>query len=113
MSAFKFDFTHWSELAKNDPDAFEAQRSEVIEQAINEASPEKRQRLHGLQWRIDQVRQLARTPLSACMEMSQMMWDSVMGEYGLIDILQQPLDKQHGVKPRPGRGHVLTFPGRR
>jgi hypothetical protein len=112
MSAFEFDFTHWSELAINDPEAFEAERSEVIEQAINEASPEKRQRLHGLQWRIDQVRLLARTPLSACMEMSQMMWDSVMGEYGLIDILQQPLNQQHTNKPRPDHGHILPFPGR-
>lgn len=108
---FEFDFTHWSELARNDPDAFEARRREVIREAIDHAAPDKRQRLHGLQWRIDRMRELAASPLSACVQMSQMMWESLMGEHGLLETLQQPLAA--GSRPGPREpAKVIPLPRR-
>lgn len=83
-----FDFEHWSSLASQDPVAFEARRHELIEGVIRTAPPHRQPRLRGLQWRLDMVRQRSRTPLAACIRMSEMMWDSVLGEGGLRDALE-------------------------
>jgi hypothetical protein len=86
-STTEFNFDRWVELAKADPAAFEAWRSAWIEEAIASAPPDCRQRMRGLQFRIDLERRRARTPLKACIRLSQMMWQSVMGENGLMDAL--------------------------
>ena len=38
---------------------------------------EKRKRLQGLQWKVDQIRKLANTPMAACITISNMMRDSL------------------------------------
>jgi Protein of unknown function (DUF3135). len=85
----KMTFDEWSTLASSDSDAFEAQRAEVIEDAIRRAPEAKQDRLRRLQWRIDQVRRTSGTPLVACLRISGMMWDSVLGENGLIRALKK------------------------
>ena len=85
----RFDFDNWSILAKTDPDAFEARRADVIEEFISHAPPDRQMRLRRLQWRIDQVRRTSTTPLSACIRISRMMWDSVLGDGGLLETLKQ------------------------
>ena len=77
------DFDHWAELAVTDSDAFEARRSHLIEAFISSVPEERQPRLRRLQWRIDQIRRTARTPLASCIRISRMMWDSVLGEGGL------------------------------
>ena len=81
------DFDNWSELAKSDPEAFEARRAEVIEQIIQGMPAHKQQRMRCLQWKIDQVRAQAGNPLSACITLSEMMWDSLAGPGGLRETL--------------------------
>ena len=90
QSAFDWDinFDTWSELANTDPDAFERQRTDLVDSVIELSNKERQQRLRRLQWRIDQVRARAPTPLAACIRLSSMMWDSVMGEGGLHETLQ-------------------------
>jgi hypothetical protein len=83
------DFDNWSELAKSDPEAFEARRAEVIEQIIQGIPAHKQQRMRCLQWRIDQVRAQADNPLSACIKLSEMMWDSLAGPGGLCEALER------------------------
>lgn len=73
---FPFDFEQWFELSKNDPESFELQRIQSIEEFIESVPEERRQRLRCLQWRIDQVRDRTSTPLEACVAISDMMWDS-------------------------------------
>jgi hypothetical protein len=83
-----FNFEEWASLAKNDPQAFEAKREEIIAQFIAGASPRMQSRLRGLQWRIDMDRRRASNPLSSCMQIFNQMWTSVYGERGLLDALQ-------------------------
>jgi hypothetical protein len=82
------DFDQWADLAKTDPAAFEARRAEVIEAAIQQMPSHKQHRMRCLQWKIDQVRGQASTPLAACIRLSEMMWDSMVGPGGLRDVLE-------------------------
>lgn len=106
--ATEFDFDHWAALARNNPARFERDRRAAIARLLRQVPPPRRQRLRGLQWRIDQVRCTARTPLAACIRLSQMMWDSVHGERGLAATLRQPASRA-----RQPAAQVLAFPGRR
>lgn len=85
------DFDSWfdtmMEMAQKDPEGFERLRQKMINDVIDDAPEDNRRRLIGLQWRVDQERRLAKTPLGACIRISNMMWDSVTGEGGLLEQL--------------------------
>jgi hypothetical protein len=81
--SFSFDFDEWSRLAKVDPSAFEARRLALIEEFLRQFPQPDQQRLRGLQFRIDMVRRRARTPMGACLKISSMMWESLLGSHGL------------------------------
>ncbi|MCP3868132.1 MAG: DUF3135 domain-containing protein [Gammaproteobacteria bacterium] len=87
------DFNRWSEMSKADPDLFEKMRLEAIEQAIAEASPENRERLRCLQWRIEQERRSSDSPMGACIRIYRMMWERVGGPGGLLECLRNPLEQ--------------------
>jgi len=93
-----FDFQEWARLAREDPDAFERERARLIGELIGAAPPEMRHRLEALQWRVEQVRRRSRTPLSACLKISAMMWERVTGQHGLLPHLRSLT----GAGPRPG-----------
>ncbi|NIR28135.1 MAG: DUF3135 domain-containing protein [Gammaproteobacteria bacterium] len=103
----QFDFDQWAALAEADPVAFERHRAETIDRAIRRAAPRRRQRLRGLQWRIDTVRRQARTPLAACIRLSDMMWASVLGPEGLLERLEG--GRQAPARPCGGC-RVIPFP---
>lgn len=88
----EFDFDEWVRLAKDDPDAYENKRAEMIQEVIDSASPEVKRRMQGLQWQIDQIRSTSTNPMSSCLKISQMMWDKVIGEDGLVDHMHQLSD---------------------
>jgi hypothetical protein len=90
QSAFDWDinFDEWAALAATDPEAFERQRASLVNQVLDHTPERRQERLRGLQWRIDRVRERSATPLAACIRISGMMWDSVMGEGGLVEVLQ-------------------------
>ena len=112
-----FDFEKWSRLASKDPEAFEQYRKRVINDFITELPKEKQQRMRCLQWRVDSVRRLSKTPMAACIEISRMMWDSIKGEHGLMDALHElqlacQFDGQYQPPSRsPDPENVLPFPG--
>jgi Protein of unknown function (DUF3135) len=85
----EFDFEEWVKLAKEDPDAFENKRQQTIQKLIDNSQPKIRKRMQGLQWQIDQIRSAADNPMASCLKISQMMWDSAVGDDGLVDHLQQ------------------------
>lgn len=76
LLSIEFNFKEWSELAQSDPDSFEARRSRVINEAIRRVPADRQQMLRGLQWKVDRVRELKRTPLAACIAITDMMWDT-------------------------------------
>ena len=82
------DFDHWSAIASTDPERFEQMRQAVIDEVISRAPERQQQRLRCLQWRIDQERRLAHTPLAACIRISNMMWEHVTSPGGLINALK-------------------------
>jgi len=107
------DFEQWSGLAKQDPDTFEAMRLAVIEDAIASAPKDRQQRMRCLQWRIDQERRLSYSPIGACIRISQMMWENLMGDDGMveqIDYLSKPA--KNGIPDQKPRHHATIIPFR-
>ena len=83
----QIDFDSWLDLSRKDPEHFEIQRQNLIAEAIAKAPEERQQRLRGLQWRIEHMRQRAKTPMAACLSISDLMWDVFTGENGLQSML--------------------------
>lgn len=100
------DFDQWAELAKTDSAAFEARRAAAIETVISRMPAHKQQRMRCLQWKIDQVRCQASNPMAACIKLSEMMWDSLVGPGGLRDVLERVGE---GDFEPPARATVLEF----
>lgn len=111
---FEFDFDEWSALARTDPQAFETRRLALIEDYLGQFPTPEQRRLRGLQFRIDMERRRARTPMAACLRLSAMMWDSLLGSHGLKQALDGLL-LQSAVSPPPrpqtarSRGRVIPF----
>lgn len=104
------DFELWAKLAESDPRAFEEKRRLMLESFIKEAPGHLRQRLQCLQWRIDREREKCSNPLSACVRLYSMMWDSVCGDSGLLRALQSVGESRSDVGEEPLRSaRVLQF----
>ncbi|MEA2080076.1 MAG: DUF3135 domain-containing protein [Pseudomonadota bacterium] len=106
LQEFFVDFDKWSELAQSDPEAFEARRAQVIEQMIQRMPKHRQRRMRCLQWKIDQVRAQASNPMAACIKLSEMMWDSLVGPGGLCDLVEGVGD---GNFAPPPKAKVLDF----
>lgn len=106
-----FNFDEWLELANRDPDGFEQRRRAVIENYLGSLPPSKQRRMRGLQFRIDMERRRAHTSMGACIKLSSMMWDALLGPGGLtasIQLLTTP--QPYAMKTEPRRNaQVLSF----
>jgi len=108
-----FDFDELAALAARDPEGFERRRQALIEAALAEVpEADRRERLRRLQWRIDQVRRTAGTPMAACLRISKMMWESLVGEGGLLEALER-LGRADPQAPPRRQAEVLRFPAER
>lgn len=105
------DFDEMMVLAKEDPDAFEVERQRHIESFLAAIPEEKRDRLTGLQWKVDQVRNLARTPMAACIEISNMMRESLNKlNHEQIRLLKMDMDPLVPLQEQaPVKAKVLPF----
>jgi len=103
-----FDFDAWTALARRDPQAFEKQRSRVIEAAILGAPVNKQPQLRRTQWKLDLIRRSSPTPLAACLRMQRLLWENVAGEDGLLERLQQ-LSRQDSAGPPRRSAKILPF----
>ena len=84
-----------AKLASDNPQAFEALRSELIENCISSAPERIQPRLRGIQFRVDCIRRLSRTPLSALIKIQAMMWESFLRmDQELQKFAQQPNGSQ-------------------
>jgi hypothetical protein len=104
------EFDDWAALAQSDPAGFEARRKQVIEALIASMPAHKQQRMRCLQWKIDQVRDRAGSPVAACIKLSEMMWDSLTGPGGLKEALDRM--SSENTTPLPN-ADILTFEARR
>jgi len=109
-------FEEWAELAKSDPDAFEKMRLAAIDRCIENLPAAQQERMRRLQWRIDQERRMARTPMNACLRISRMMWDNILGSTGLQKRLaelgglaQAGVQTDSGSRPALTKADVLDF----
>lgn len=103
-----FDFESWSALARDDAEEFERRRREMIDGFLATAPERHRQRLQGLQFRIDLERQRAGTPLGAAVRLNSMMWSSFME---LRDALSG-LSGETGALPQATKATLIQFPKR-
>lgn len=112
------DFDTWSALAHSDPNAFEALRMRLIDDVIRRAPPQRQHRLRCLQWRIDQIRRTSHTPMAACLRLSNMMWETVVGRHGLLAALHWGVGGHEkaplmDTTPSGETACILPFPPRR
>ena len=84
-----FDFDSWATLAQTDQNAFELKRKKILEAVIAEAPARNQTQLRRMQCKLDRIREIAPTPVAACVRMQELMWESVLGDNGLLDRLQQ------------------------
>ncbi|GAA6133969.1 hypothetical protein NBRC116188_07580 [Oceaniserpentilla sp. 4NH20-0058] len=101
-------FERMAEMAKNDPDALERLRLEMVRDAIQSAPEEYRQRLHGLQFQIDGKRLLSKNPMQACIEISRMMNESLLELKTYINGIDGDTDTPLPSIAEPAK--VLKFP---
>jgi len=103
-----FDFDHWSRIAQQEPEEFELMRQRLISDLIAQAPAHLKPRMTGLQWQVDQIRKQAGNPMAACLQISQKMWGNVLGESGLLQVLQAPKKILSTLEKAPS-GKVLSF----
>ena len=97
------DFDYLTELARSNPSEFERLRQAAIEDYIAALPTERQQRMRRLQWRIDQERR-NHSPMGACLKLSRMMWDHLLGPGGLVVLMKgDRVDT-------PRSGKVIPFP---
>ena len=107
MNKNAFDFDAWKLLAESDREAFERQRSQLLQAEINAASATNRPRLRALQWRIDMVRRRYKHPVAATSKLFAMLCDQVYGANGFLDTLTNPRSQLD--PPLQRRAAVLPF----
>jgi hypothetical protein len=101
------DFDKMAAFAENNPEAFERFRRSFTRDFIHSVPPHLQRRLMGLQFEIDSKRRLAKTPLAACIRISEMMQDSFFN-------LQYELTKPAGTghQSRQANATIIEFPDR-
>jgi hypothetical protein len=107
----RFDFDAWVELARQDPQAFEEKRKNIIETAIQGAPEQRQQRLRCLQWKLDKIRETSRTPMMACLQINRLLWENVTGEHGLLNSLQHLQRGETGSQNRRKKAKVIPLHG--
>lgn len=106
-----FDFERWMRLYKLNPDLFEQQRQEVLSKFIDDLPPHvSKQRMQGLQWQIDMIRERSSNPLEATMRIYDMMWDSVADNYENMQTLADLImGKEVALPQKQDKATVLLF----
>ena len=104
----QIDFDTWQALARSNPQAFEAKRRALVDDVIKRVPEPRQQRLRCLQWRIEKVCASAANPISASLQLSHMMWESVNRQQSIICRLFEDADPAE-MDSGP-QAQVLPFP---
>ena len=71
------EFDRLTAMAQHNPEQLEALRRQMIEETISQADESIQRKLHGLQFHIDMEIRRAKTPMAACVKISEMMHGSL------------------------------------
>lgn len=88
-----------SQLARDDPQAFERLRRELIENRITRAPEKIRHRLRLLQFRVDGICRRPGSPLGAALRIQALMWEYFLQ---MNESLQVPFRKTGPLPNLPG-----------
>jgi len=101
-----------AELARDNPDAYEKLRLELIESFIASAPERIRPRLHGIQFRVEYERRLSRSALGTTVRLYEMMWESFLclnESWQDVVHLKEPGAETPAPLPRES-ARILEFP---
>ena len=65
-----------STIAKHDEARFEEVRQKIIDEFMASVPANRAKKLNQTQWKIDQIRRLAKNPIDAYLKISAFMWES-------------------------------------
>ncbi len=71
------DFDQLVEMAQHRPQELEALRTALVEEVIASARGDRQRKLRGLQFQIDMARRKSKSPLGACIRISELMYESL------------------------------------
>ena len=81
----RFDFDKWKTLHETDPQKFELTRRLYMEKVIETASERNKQRMRGIVFQVDAIRESSNNPIKSCVDITQMMWDSFYQLHQLLN----------------------------
>lgn len=81
-----------SELARDDPEAFEDLRQKLVGELIERAPEATKLRLRGLQFRLDYIHRRAGNSLGATVKIYHLMWQSFLRLHQELTTFREPLD---------------------
>jgi len=91
-------------MAQEDPERLELLRRSMMAALVDSAPNEQiKKRLRGLQFRIDMERERSKTPMDACLTLSDMMHESLAE-------LHRALADPQVREPNPKKADVVEFP---
>ncbi|OFE12199.1 hypothetical protein PHACT_02835 [Pseudohongiella acticola] len=103
------DFDTLLAMHRDNPEALEKLRRRLTRNILQSAPDSARQRLEGLQFRIDMELRRASNPTARCLRLSDMMHDSFAR---LNHCLHHPLDEVNARQGRP-KADILNMDSRR
>jgi|LGOV01.1.fsa_nt_gb hypothetical protein len=107
-SISNIDFEYWSILASTDPQKFEQLRQDKISAVIDRATSQRQQRLRGLQWKIDRIREQHKdSATAACLAISELMWETF--EH-LAELLRAQSESALSAPTPAFQANVIPFP---
>jgi len=106
-----FDFDYWRDLAKKDPEAFEAARKLEVDQYISSLKSEDVQdRMRRLQWRVNTERRRSKNTMDSAIRIYDMMWESVGKNFEAIQELSEQFKPEAERKSKKSSSaKVLSF----
>lgn len=94
-----------SQLVRDDPQAYEALRRDLIESFIDSAPARLKTRLRGVQFRVDCKRRLSRSALGSTVSVYKLMWQSFLclnREWQDLVGIKEGFENLHGATPAAG-----------
>jgi len=105
-----FNFDEWALLAKYDRLAFEQKRAATLQHYIttHAKTADDLRRLNGLQFKVDMLRRKHKTPLAACIAISELLMTHVyqLANLDLAIVTQKSDESNNPLKD----GTLLPFP---
>lgn len=110
MTSFQDKASDWAQLARQDPQAFETMRTELLNEFIQNSPANLQRKLQGMQWKIELVRQRSSSPVEALAEITGMMWQSTqqLGKKQQ-DLLDVCTGKEFTPSPVRESAQILNF----